>query len=63
MLCVDNGTDFECRGRAEITRLLLKNANYPFEDIRIKNEEWQEVVDITIFIVASFISGMATETV
>lgn len=31
---------FNVRGRAEPTRLMFAYANVPYEDIRIKSEEW-----------------------
>eukprot|EP00826_Nyctotherus_ovalis_P031936 TRINITY_DN2572_c0_g2_i4.p1 TRINITY_DN2572_c0_g2~~TRINITY_DN2572_c0_g2_i4.p1 ORF type:complete len:399 (+),score=114.11 TRINITY_DN2572_c0_g2_i4:146-1342(+) len=33
---------FDTTGRAEMIRMLLKNMKIPFEDVRIKHEEWEK---------------------
>ena len=36
-------TYFDARGRAEVTRYLLKMNDVAFEDVRVNGEKWQEL--------------------
>ena len=36
-------TYFNLKGRAELARLILAQAEVPYEDCRISKEEWQSI--------------------